>query len=184
MQYGRLNERQAKIVKRFVAGKVVTDFGAGNMGLSRTLLRLGATRVIAVDQTYTTNSITGGILWCCPDQSIEMVASAFRSFKRKKPPDVAFVSWPENYHQDEGLVGVVKDAGILIYLGKNTDGQACGSPAFFRHQLRRPLLAHAKDPCNTLIVTGPLNGIERRPTLEERSGITMYDDRSRVIRYR
>ena len=63
------------------------------------------------------------------------------------------MSWIVNW--DMSIVKVLADAEIVIYLGKNTDGSACGYDKMWEHLRSREVLAHVPDRRNTLTVYGP-----------------------------
>lgn len=171
MSYGRLTPKQIEIVRRIVTGKEVHDLGAGNLQLSGQLLQLGATRVTAIDRS----------LPRCHESRITLVEGYFHDYREKI--DVAFVSWPCNW-QDMGLVRLVRESPVVIYLGKNTDGTMCGGRDFFDALSVREIRAYEPDPHNTLIVYGP-KGVVRQPRGEEVAAqrlerIWSYEEAERV----
>ncbi len=52
MGFGTLSPAQADLVRQHVAGRQVTDLGAGDLLLSVELLRLGAAGIDAVDKSW------------------------------------------------------------------------------------------------------------------------------------
>ena len=158
MPFGYLDPAQQEAVRNVIQGRVVTDLGAGILGLSMELLRLGAPKVIAVDKQIG----AGG-----PLRNIQFVETYFKDFD--DPVDVAFVSWPPNW-SCPGLIEAVERAEIAIYLGKNSDGTACGTAPLFRKLTKREVLVHVPAWKNTLIIYGPTR-IERPLFGEEKAGI-------------
>ena len=138
--YGRLTVEQRAALPRFITGRVVTDFGAGDGSLAVRLVALGAKEVVAVDK----HVIRFGVL-----PKIRPVMSNFDEFR--EPVDVAFVSWPQQFGTD-ALARVVAPASIVIYLGSNTDGTVCGHESFWQTLRHRRVMQHIPDRKNTLIV--------------------------------
>jgi hypothetical protein len=160
MPYGTLTDQQASLVEGLVRGQVVYDLGAGDLYLTCELLRLGATKVIAIEKE---DLHFNGV----PDE-IEYRKMLFRDVQ-DDPIEVAFVSWPSNY--DNGLLPLLRRSQVVIYLGKNTDGTACGTPELFRYLLKRKAegLPHRK---NTLICYTDFLQESRVPLPEETAAIT------------
>jgi hypothetical protein len=166
MPYGALNQAQAQVVERFVRGQVVYDFGAANLYVSCELLRLGASKVIAIDKEP--------VRFRGIPKGIEFRQVLFRDVL-DDPIDIAFVSWPPNY--DTGLIPILRRARIILYLGKNTDGTACGTPDMFQYLLKRKA-EYIPDRHNTLICYTDFLRVAREPLPEERASITSYSDTS------
>ena len=158
--YGFISQRQRDIIQRRVTGRTVTDLGAYCLEHSHTLLWLGASSVIAVDK---------GIMPDKHDMRIKKVRSYFHDYTA--PISLAFVSWPIN-NDDKGLLALVQRAKQVIVLSKNTDGTACGFPGLYRHLTTRALLHYEPDPKNCLIVVGGKLLKPRKPTGEERAGMS------------
>lgn len=162
MPNGFLNSLQRAHVSKVVSNRVVTDLGAGDLFLSKQLLALGANSVIAVDKERYTKKIPSKITY----------KQALFS-KIIDPIDIAFISWPSNY--ENHLTPLASHANTIIYLGKNTDGSACGTPSLFQHFLLRSVLIYIPDRANTLIIYGsPLNS-PRLPLGEEAAAIFQQD---------
>jgi hypothetical protein len=159
MPYGTLTSEQEKLVERFVRGQVVYDLGAGDLYLTCELLRLGAVRVIAIDKE---DFRRYGI----PDEVVYR-KMLFRDVKETSI-DTAFVSWPSNY--DNGLLPLLRRSKTIIYLGKNTDGTACGIPSMFRYLLKRKAEC-IPDRKNTLICYTDVLEASRIPLKEEEAAI-------------
>jgi len=163
MSYGEITARMVKILRPLVAGKVVVDFGAGDCSKAATIKALGASRVLAVDKAPMP-----------PTDGIEQVVGYFAELGDEVPPeyDVAFVSWPQNYYQPNGLALLAERAKVIVYLGSNTDGNACGYRDLFLHMLTRTLEAHVPHRRNTLIAVGEFTGRMRKPTWEEKAALS------------
>jgi hypothetical protein len=164
---------QIPVLKWFVQGRHVYDFGAGQLYWAHRLLQLGATRVTAVDYLYrdrSGNHLNQYRNWtkCAPDGCC-LDNRTFHDFYQTGPKhlQVAFVSWPCNtYGKTMGLELTCERAQVLIYAGSNFDGTACGSLAFWALARRREVLAYAPARGNSLIVYGPQR-LERDPLPEE-----------------
>lgn len=143
MSNGKLSARQRELVKPVVEGETIHDLGAGDLSLAHVLIWLGAARVVAIDKQPMPDGA---------DLRIDRVTSYFNHYR--EPIQTAFVSWPINW-ADEGLVECVRRASIVIYLGSNMDGSACGATALWEHLSGRIILAHEPERSNTLIVYGP-----------------------------
>ena len=161
MPFGHLTPPMLVALRPLVAGRIVHDLGAGDLGLARALRGLGASRVVAIDKAYGSpesplaRDALGGTA------GIELVRAYFRDFS--DPVDVAFVSWPVNW--PTGLAGILERSRVVLYLGKNTDGSACGTPEVFARLASREVLAHVPHRRNTLVAYGPVR--TARPLLGE-----------------
>jgi hypothetical protein len=160
MPYGTLTDQQAKLVERFVRGQVVYDLGAGDLYLACEMLRLGAVRVIAIDKE--------DIRFSSIPDAVVYRKMLFRDVKEASI-DVALISWPSNY--DNGLLPILMRSNVVIYLGKNTDGTACGTPGMFRYLLKRKAEC-VPDRKNTLICYTDFLQETRVPLPEETAAIT------------
>ena len=159
MSYGHLSPAQRKALKPFIQGQHIHDLGAGDQVLSQQLLRLGCTHVTAVDKQPSASKRFNRITW---------VTSYFVHYH--DPLDTAFLSWPQNYRQP-GLVSILERSRLVIYLGSNTGGSACGDRDLWLHLTSRELLAYSPDPANTLAVYGPAR-TTREPQGEELAALT------------
>lgn len=145
MTYGRMNARQRRAVADAVRGETVIDLGCGDLGWAAMLVgECQAERVIAVDKAPC-------LINLAPDK-IEVVESRFEYYDGVIP-DIAFLSWPMN-HPMPGLLRLVEQIPIVIYLGKNVDGSACGWPGLFEHFSGRALALHMPHHGSTLTVYG------------------------------
>jgi len=158
--YGQLNDLQREAVRPYLQGKVVYDLGAGDLLLSVELLALGALRVEALDKAPMPKPT---------DSRINTTRAYFEDYFGR-PISTSFLSWPAN-RDDFGLFRLVEQSDTVIYLGKNTDMTACGSPALFKRFLKREVLEYLPAFKNTLIVYGPRRVSGRKPLGEEFAGI-------------
>ena len=147
MPFGQLNKAQLKILEPLVRGKVIHDLGAGDLGLSLELLKLGAAKVIAIDKVYNRIGEWLGSNFQNVPPEIEIRHQYFQDIDEEI--DTAFVSWPANY--ENGLLNILKQTKTILYIGKNTDGSACGTPELFKYLATRKILAHSPSRPNTLI---------------------------------
>lgn len=193
--FGKLSAAQAEIVSRVVRGRTVHDIGAGEHALSRQLIDLGAREVVAIEAA---SKQYGRLEYGTPYEAITAVPVSFRQYGRMtksaksfaraeggrplgpaKPIQIAFVSWPTpedskfKTHSDYSILGIVRRAPVVIYLGSNMDGTMCGSRKLYEHLSRRKVLAHEPNKQNTLIVYNGLlpAGKERELLPEELAGI-------------
>jgi len=91
--------------------------------------------------------------------------------------EVAFVSWPENIRSwpaanSCSLSRVLQPARVVVYIGCNMDGWACGTQALWIELLNRELLAYVPSTLHhNLIVAGERAAAPREPTAEELCGL-------------
>jgi hypothetical protein len=161
MPYGKLSKAQIDALSPYVRGTTVHDLGAGCMKLSRQLLDLGASQVVAVDKEAPKRRSA--------NPRIRVEHTLFSQFDES--PDVAFLSWPSN-HFLHGLADILRRARVVVYLGKNTDGTACGHWTLFSGLLLREALVYVPERKNTLIVYGAHRDTARVPLGEEMAAIT------------
>jgi len=155
ISHGQLTDEQEAVVRIFVAGRNVHDIGAGQLALAQKLVELGAHTVTAVDRIYSHCTVT------CPPQ-VTLVGEYFEEYaKHGHLVDVAFLSWPEAYQQ-QGVVQLIDEARVVIYLGNNFDGVSCGSEEMFQHLVQREVLALVPHKFNSLIVYGSTRVVRRQ----------------------
>lgn len=165
MSFGSFSLAQTKVLKKYVKGKVVYDLGAGDLSLSNLMIGLGAKSVVAIDKdikgmSYDETSKTIG--------NIEQRKILFD--KVKDYPEVALGSWISTYAN--GIEDIIDRSQVFIYLGKNTDGTACGTAKLFERLLFRDVLAYHPHPRNCMIVYGKHLKLRRRELVgEELAGI-------------
>lgn len=163
ISHGQLTDEQEAVVRTFVAGYNVHDIGAGQLALAQKLIELGANTVTAVDKCYSHTLVKS-----LPH--ITLVGEYFEEYaKHGHVVDVAFLSWPEAYQQ-QGVVQLIEDARVVVYLGNNFDGVSCGSEEMFQHLVQREVLGLVPNQFNSLIVYGN-SRIKRRPLPEEYAGL-------------
>ena len=160
--YGVWTHEMEETIRPFIECRVVWDLGAGLLSNTHRLLRLGASHVVAVDkERHPTGTFS------CPKR-VTLIQSYFADLE--VPPEgirVALLSWPVNYHM-KGLISILRECNIVIYLGSNTDGSACGWPGLWKHFQGREVLAHIPHRSNSLIVYGnTLQGENRSLVGEE-----------------
>jgi hypothetical protein len=154
--WGILTPEQQVVVRKFIKGRRVRDYGCGNLYLTLQLLALGARHVEAVDKDPV--KVTPYL-----KDRLTFLHRAFSDC----PPSIrtAFVSWPDN--RDSGIHIPLRDATCIIYLGKNTDGMMCGTRTLWETLRRRRVLAHVPAKENDLIVYGTAKLTNRRLLPEE-----------------
>ncbi len=166
MTFGTLSTRQQEALAPFINDKVVHDFGAGDLGLARQLLVLGAKHVVAIDKNPMPKAPKG-------ISTIRMPFVKMIDILYSATIDVAFVSWPANCPTDIEPFLEASNTNTVVYLGKNTDGVACGTPVLFKSMVRRELVTYVPERHNSLIVLGKGLELPRVPTGEEFAGMTM-----------
>lgn len=167
----RFSVSQAKLVHPYVEKKVVTDLGAGNTLAAQLFLQWGAEKVVAIDKERLRRP---------EDPRVQIVCKRFSELK-KRPREVAFLSWPANNDETvRTLIPHLELAETIIYLGSNIEGTACGRPDLFKLFLQRELLAYEPNLANSLIILGAPRRTRRRPVWEEIAGM----DEIRIRRFR
>lgn len=165
--YGKLTPPMEALLAGVVRGKHVWDLGAGNGELTRRIVGWGASHVTAVekDRDLTPKAHMGSLTW---------LPLYFEQARLQVPPepggiDVAFVSWPQNTPL-YGLVELLGMARTVVYVGSNTDGNACGWPELFMYFKTRKVLHQVPDRRNSMTVYGavfPQGAPKRAETHEE-----------------
>lgn len=157
---GRLSYAQRVALAPHAAAAVVAyDLGAGDGAMARALLDVGARFVVAIEKAMRHAPRD-------PDGRVEWHAAYFADYLARAPRvlPLALVSWPVNTPAP-GLAALCARAEVVVYLGKNTDRIACGTPDLFAHLARRPVLAEVRDRRNDLLVYG--RGDADRPLCAE-----------------
>ena len=175
MAFHRLNQLQQDALQDYIIDQTVYDLGAGDCSSSVLLAELGADAIIAVDKE------------CFPVQHPQVKQLNLR-FEELLPDvdsiDVAFISWPLNRF-NPNLLELIRMSQIVIYLGSNTGGNACGDPAYFEEFCHRELLEYVPDRRNTLIIYGETLAEPRAFTGlygEEVSGLTILEQ-TRILSF-
>lgn len=147
MPFGTLTPEMEARIAPLVNNKTVWDLGAGDLSYAKRLLHLGAPHVVAVDK-----AIQG-----TPPKDIQVIEAYFDEITTTLLPEhieIAFLSWPANRHMP-GLQNLLDRSHIVIYLGSNTNGTACGTPNLIRTLASRSLLDELPHPRNSLLIYGP-----------------------------
>jgi hypothetical protein len=163
--YGKLTHTQEQVLSKHVRGKIVYDLGAGDLSLSRRVLELGASHVRCIDKEAKSKKKL--------PRCMSYEQTYFHQWQSGFPLDVAFCSWPANY--ETNVLPLLLRAQTIIYLGKNTDGTACGTVSLFEHSITRELLDYSPHHLNSLIVLGQKLQEPRRPVGEELAGLRMVE---------
>jgi hypothetical protein len=145
MPYGLLTPSMKALLAPYVAGKVVWDLGAGDLTYAGLLADLGARKVIAVEKDRD-----------MPDSDhlrVMVLRAYFHEIEVPEQIEVAFLGWPANYNM-AGLLGLLAVSKIVVYLGSNVGGSACGPTTLFRPLGQREPLAHEAHRRNSLIIYG------------------------------
>lgn len=143
--YGNITEVMWEQIRPHILNKTVWDLGAGDLHYSQRLVTDGAQTVIAVDKNPLPSPST-------PQIQTQQVLFA----NVVVPPtgiEVAFMSWPQNTRLP-GLVRILQQSQIVIYVGCNTNGTACGNEEVFTHLRQRTILSDVRLQVNTLLIYG------------------------------
>lgn len=138
--------RQEDSIRLYIEGRSVIDLGAGCLNLAMQLKRLGASSVLAVDEV--------DMPFC---DGIETQQKCFIDVTETL--DVAFLSRPINRFC-EGLNEILDRHEIVIYLGSNLAGSACGSLELFQYLVKRNPLAHILEPTGTMLIYSKATRVE------------------------
>jgi len=142
--YGNLTPDMEATIKEFVVGKTVWDLGSGDFAYARKLLEWGAQHVVAVDKEP---------LGTEPD-GCTCIETYFHSVRIPRGGiGVVWLSWPQNCPLP-GLVQILERVPLVIYLGSNTGGSACGNPPLWDHFTQRTILHYTPHRQSSLIVYG------------------------------
>lgn len=155
--YGSLFPEMEALLAKHVRGRTVWDLGAGDLSRSRQLIGLGAQSVVAVDKETMPEPGT---------QAILRMRTYFAQIPTQGAIDVAFLGWPQN-SQLLGLLELLDTCRKVVYLGSNTNGNACGNARLFEHLLTREVLEHVPHRLNTFIVYGERGTTPRKMLPEE-----------------
>lgn len=148
MPYGKLVGTQGAALSEFITGRIVHDLCCGDGTLTKWMAANGARHVHAVD-------INSGVLpvrFKAPNITRHHCALAhYLRNMAVTPKDMAFCSWPSNSNT-EALLPTIKKFNRVAYLGKNTDGTACGQHDLWRHLTKRTLFHEVADKTNCLLL--------------------------------
>ena len=162
--FAHLTPKMRRVLHEYAENRLVYDLGAGDCKLARQVAKY-ARSVFAVDP-----KISGRLR---ADGNIVYIPWTFDNFMHGVDPpwEVALVSWPPNNDRAmQTLLPILAQSAVVIYIGCNTDGTACGTPDLFRHFAQRTLLVEIPNRRNTMLVLGPQSGY-RELTFEEFAGI-------------
>lgn len=161
MPFGLLTNEMEALVAPHVERRIVWDLGAGDLMYAHRLLKLGAAHVVAVDKELPQINVP-------PNFGLTIRQSYFHEIERlDEDIEVAFMSWPRNGNVP-GLARMVDRSRVVVYLGSNTDGSACGDvELFLDHLCHRELLGHVPHRRNSLLIYGRPRRREKPLTGEE-----------------
>lgn len=163
-----LSDAQRRAVRPFLKGKDVYDLGAGSdLVYVADLLAFGAATVVAVDKERMAKPVSTKIR--CEQRRFDEYP------KFPEDGDVAFVSWPVN-RSNPGLIRMLQTAPIIVYVGKNTDGTACGDRDLFELFARRELITYVPDRQNVLAVYGEIRPTPRPKLTGEEFAVLEHTD--------
>lgn len=167
--YGTFSDSHRAALRPFVRGREVHDIGAGDGERAYELSKLGAAKVIAVEPRDGVRIADGS--------NVEYVQSYARDYaesRRGKRIDVLYLAWPTaSMFAVAGYVELIKLADIVVYVGCNTQGTACGNADMFAELARREVLVYRPERANTLIVYGEPCEVRLEPYHEEYAAVSM-----------
>lgn len=184
-EFPRLSRAQVDTLLPIVRGHEVYDLGAGALQFTRALAP-HAQRVVAVEQALPEGLVDALQL----PNNVEVREMTFAAMLAERRPgiDVAFVSWPDSVTTWPAtarctLVQLLHEANVVVYIGCNMDGWACGSQALFKELMSRELLAYEPSPAHhNMVIVGDPPAEGRQPTAEELAG-SLNDGRMRPLSY-
>lgn len=166
MVYGVLTDEMRAAMAPRVKDHDLWDLGAGDLRLSREMTAMGA-RVLAIDPRAP------------DDPAIETIRGTYLDALPRldiTPPRVVLLSWPQT-SDAPGLLEILSAVPVVIYLGANTNGSACGTPGLWAHLTTREVLAEVRTEHNDLLIYGaPCGPRPLRP--EEQAALS-----ERVLRW-
>lgn len=135
-------------VKSIIYGRKVWDVGAGNGYDTYWMANNGAFEVVSVDAAPLDKKLFRDF------PHVTLVHEYFHNLLPIPDTDIVLVSWPHAY--SDGLVDLIQNAGMVIYLGKNFDGVRCGPDDFWAYvRYHRDILWSCSTDKNTMIIYGP-----------------------------
>ena len=158
-----------KLLRPFIAGKVVHDMGAAWLDQTKLLLQLGARQVTAVDSRYHdihARPRYDGFTLEVP-VGVELVSEDLRTYAGQV--DVAFVSWP--WVQGRVEPPWLATANTIIVIAVNDESTACKCPGLYPELLRRELLTHTQFVQEDFLVVGRRLESPRTPTPADTRGL-------------
>ena len=161
MTYWDMTIEQKSVLKEVIFGRTVLELGCGDGSLAMWCAQ-HASHVTAVDRYPDFPAI--------PPENITFKSLYFDACVDLA--DVLLLSWPPNYNCN-GLMHHVYKHATIAYLGKNTDGTACGSNEMWGTLVRRDLIKSVPDRKNTLLIYGKcLNWVASLRDEEELAGLS------------
>lgn len=155
-----LSKRQQDVLNYYTSGNDVWDLGAGYGSLACSIFEK-AKSVTCVDKLARPDGLPAKIKW---QQQYFVDAQVLPS------NSVAVVSWPVN-RELPGLIPMLRDARVIIYIGYNFGGVSCGWPGFFDFLLHRHLVGESYSAQQAMLVYMGHLLHKRAPVEEERAGI-------------
>lgn len=144
MSYFNLDKDQTRYLRDLVKGEVVADLGCGMGMLTKLMARMGASMVHGVDKKVLTDRNSKRVHWH---------QSYLAYWQMPLDVEIAVVSWPQNTPL-QGITELLQAVPHVVYIGKNTDGTACGNPALMRYLSGREAHTYLPNNKNTLIHYG------------------------------
>lgn len=168
--YGRFTEKQQSIMRAHIAGARVLYPGSGWGHKAEVLIGLGADHVTCIEKEQTCFSknpiYRHKKVEAVRDYVEELEIEAFEG------KDVLLLSWvqPYRFPATAEIFERFDKIPKIVYLGKNTDGTQCGSPALYSYLLTREVLHYVPARENTMIIYGAAK-VLREPYPEEVAGL-------------
>lgn len=173
---GVLTLAQAEVFARHVEGQVVLDLGAGDGAVTECAVLYGAKHVHYVDKSVEmARDFFRVFSECYPDATnVSVHVSLFdepyliEAIGKGPKPTVAVVSWPV-CTPTPGLVELIRELDVVIYMGSNTEGTACGAANLWGDLFSREVLVHVPDRPQVLTIYGA-HTVSPRPRTSEEIG--------------
>lgn len=162
MPYWRMTKAQEGALREAIEGKTVIDIGCGDGALSVWCAQY-AEHVTAIDKDGSR----------FPTAKFDNITFEQKYFDRGMGiADVLLLSWPPNSTRFSGIEVMARYFNYVVYLGKSTDGTACGPVEMWEHLIKRELISCTRDRANTLLVYGPGSAEGRDLDEEELAGVS------------
>lgn len=150
--YGRMTPEQLEALPSIIQGRHLLDLGSGDLERARLCLAHGAASITCIDPTSPLD---------CEGTPNLLVIQRYAQWalldsnRAEIPPyDMVLLGWPNN-NDNPSPPYIALSAGVpILYVGKNTDGVACGGPLLWRHLLSREVKRYLPGPRSTLILYG------------------------------
>ncbi len=149
--YGKMTPEQLEALPSIIQGRHLLDLGSGDLERARLCLAHGAASVTCIDPTSPLDRETPGLL------VIQRYAQWAVLNPQEIPPyDMVLLGWPNNNDSPSPPYIALSLGTPILYVGKNTDGVACGGPLLWRHLLSREVQLYLPGPRSILILYGDL----------------------------